>query len=154
MYISWCRHNCHISKQVQMLPPLYDVSCNCYYRCLHKSGGALQYDPVTCAKFIGAAILLHNRCKKLNIPLPQVKLFFFQLDWGYCTIGYGNILIYILRPFLPPVQYKCSICSFFSTGRWRVRGRACRRPTRACRRPTSSTRSSGSWTTRRPISPQ
>lgn len=40
------------------------------FRCLHKSGGALQYIPATCAKITIACILLHNYCIKRRIPVP------------------------------------------------------------------------------------
>ncbi|XP_018007920.1 putative nuclease HARBI1 [Hyalella azteca] len=37
------------------------------FRCLHKSGGNLQYDPLKCAKITAACLLLHNRCIKRRI---------------------------------------------------------------------------------------
>lgn len=40
------------------------------FRCLHKSGGALQYLPVKCAKITIACLLLHNYCVQLRIPVP------------------------------------------------------------------------------------
>lgn len=41
------------------------------FRCLHKSGGALQYTPSKCAKITLACMLLHNRCIRRNIALPE-----------------------------------------------------------------------------------
>ncbi|XP_050705937.1 putative nuclease HARBI1 [Eriocheir sinensis] len=45
------------------------------FRCLHGSGGSLQYDPVKCAKIAIACMLLHNICIirriQLNEPLVQ-----------------------------------------------------------------------------------
>lgn len=41
------------------------------FRCLHKSGGNLQYSPVKCAKITVACMVLHNRCVKRRIPLPE-----------------------------------------------------------------------------------
>ncbi|XP_018026978.1 putative nuclease HARBI1 isoform X2 [Hyalella azteca] len=41
------------------------------FRCLHKSGGNLQYKPSKCAKIIAACLLLHNRCILMNIPNPD-----------------------------------------------------------------------------------
>ncbi|KAG0710251.1 putative nuclease HARBI1 [Chionoecetes opilio] len=43
-------------------------------RCLHKSGGALQYTPVKCARIMIGCIFLHNRCVLRGIPLPQEQL--------------------------------------------------------------------------------
>lgn len=42
------------------------------FRCLHKSGGSLQYTPVKCSRIILACILLHNRCIRRDIPLHEV----------------------------------------------------------------------------------
>lgn len=39
------------------------------FRCLHKSGGSLQYEPVKCARIAVACMLLHNYCVKRRIPL-------------------------------------------------------------------------------------
>ncbi|XP_047468574.1 putative nuclease HARBI1 [Penaeus chinensis] len=41
------------------------------FRCLHHSGGTLQYDPVKCSKIAIACLLLHNYCVKRRIPVPQ-----------------------------------------------------------------------------------
>ncbi|KAG0712129.1 putative nuclease HARBI1 [Chionoecetes opilio] len=41
------------------------------FRCLHKSGGALQYTPLKCCKIIVSCLLLHNRCVRRGIPEPQ-----------------------------------------------------------------------------------
>ncbi|KAG0710936.1 putative nuclease HARBI1 [Chionoecetes opilio] len=41
------------------------------FRCLHKSGGALQYTPLKCCKIIASCLLLHNRCVRRRIPEPQ-----------------------------------------------------------------------------------
>jgi len=41
------------------------------FRCLHISGGELQYKPVKCAKIVIACFLLHNYCINRNIPNPQ-----------------------------------------------------------------------------------
>lgn len=42
------------------------------FRCLHKSGGSLQYIPQKCAKIIVACLLLHNYCVKRRIPNPEM----------------------------------------------------------------------------------
>lgn len=41
------------------------------FRCLHKSGGNLQYNPIKCAKITMACLLLHNYCIKRRIPNPE-----------------------------------------------------------------------------------
>ena len=41
------------------------------FRCLHKSGGSLQYTPAKAAKITVACMLLHNRCIDRNIPMPD-----------------------------------------------------------------------------------
>ncbi|KAK3873455.1 hypothetical protein Pcinc_021532 [Petrolisthes cinctipes] len=43
------------------------------FRCLHQSGGSLQYEPRKCGKIITACILLHNRCVRRRIPLPEAE---------------------------------------------------------------------------------
>lgn len=47
------------------------VALKARFRCLHKSGGALQYSPLKCAKITIACLLLHNYCVKLKIPVPD-----------------------------------------------------------------------------------
>lgn len=42
------------------------------FRCLHQSGGALQYNPTKCAKIIIACMVLHNLCVKRRVPLEEV----------------------------------------------------------------------------------
>lgn len=42
------------------------------FRCLHKSGGSLQYTPVKCSRITLACMLLHNTCIRRNIPLYDV----------------------------------------------------------------------------------
>ena len=44
------------------------------FRCLHKSGGALQYAPEKVAKIAAACMLLHNRCRLRNIPDPTDRI--------------------------------------------------------------------------------
>lgn len=39
------------------------------FRCLHKSGGALQYEPLKCAKIAVSCMLLHNYCIQHRVPL-------------------------------------------------------------------------------------
>ncbi|XP_042210294.1 putative nuclease HARBI1 [Homarus americanus] len=41
------------------------------FRCLHRSGGSLQYDPSKCAKIVNACFLLHNYCLMRRVPLPH-----------------------------------------------------------------------------------
>ncbi|XP_042889388.1 putative nuclease HARBI1 [Penaeus japonicus] len=41
------------------------------FRCLHQSGGTLQYSPAKCSKIISACLLLHNYCVKRRIPAPH-----------------------------------------------------------------------------------
>ncbi|KAK3880950.1 hypothetical protein Pcinc_014600 [Petrolisthes cinctipes] len=43
------------------------------FRCPHQSGGSLQYEPRECGKIITACILLHNRCVRRRIPLPEAE---------------------------------------------------------------------------------
>lgn len=43
------------------------------FRCLHKSGGALQYSPTKCAKIALSCFLLNNRCIERRIPLPVIE---------------------------------------------------------------------------------
>lgn len=40
------------------------------WRCLSKSGGVIQSDPIRCCKIIVACCVLHNMCIDLNVPLP------------------------------------------------------------------------------------
>ncbi|ROT83096.1 putative nuclease HARBI1, partial [Penaeus vannamei] len=42
------------------------------FRCLHKSGGALQYTPEKCAKIVACCMLLHNICVKRGIPFQDI----------------------------------------------------------------------------------
>ncbi|KAK3889942.1 hypothetical protein Pcinc_006095 [Petrolisthes cinctipes] len=42
------------------------------FRCLHSSGGSLQYHPRKCAKIAAACMLLHNRCVRHRIPVPEL----------------------------------------------------------------------------------
>lgn len=39
------------------------------FRCLHHSGGSLQYAPRKCANIVGSCLLLHNLCIERRIPL-------------------------------------------------------------------------------------
>uniref|UniRef100_A0A0P4WBW8 Putative nuclease HARBI1 n=1 Tax=Scylla olivacea TaxID=85551 RepID=A0A0P4WBW8_SCYOL len=41
------------------------------FRCLHSSSGCLQYTPIMCVKIINACLLLHNRCMKCGVPIPD-----------------------------------------------------------------------------------
>ncbi|CAL4091778.1 unnamed protein product [Meganyctiphanes norvegica] len=40
------------------------------FRCLHKSGGSLQYNPDKSAHIVVACLILHNMCIKRRIPNP------------------------------------------------------------------------------------
>lgn len=40
------------------------------FRCLHHSGGSLQYEPKKCAKIAAACMWLHNKCVQRRIPEP------------------------------------------------------------------------------------
>lgn len=42
------------------------------FRCLHKSGGSLQYNPEKCGKIIMACMYLHNMCVKRRLPLEEL----------------------------------------------------------------------------------
>ena len=44
------------------------------FRCLHVSGGSLQYRPVKCSKITIACMLLHNLCLRRRIPLDEPLL--------------------------------------------------------------------------------
>ena len=39
------------------------------FRCIHKSGGTLQNEPLKCAKIAVSCMLLHNYCIQRRIPL-------------------------------------------------------------------------------------
>ena len=41
------------------------------WRCLHHSGGALQYDPTTCVSIMHTCVLLENLCIKLGLEDPD-----------------------------------------------------------------------------------
>ncbi|KAG0719234.1 putative nuclease HARBI1 [Chionoecetes opilio] len=41
------------------------------FRRIHQSSGALQYEPIKCAKIAAACMWLHNRCVQRRIPLPE-----------------------------------------------------------------------------------
>ena len=41
------------------------------WRCLHKSGGTLQYTPTTCCKIFFTCILLENFCISLGLKIPD-----------------------------------------------------------------------------------
>ena len=40
------------------------------FRCIDKSGGALQYSPQRCCKIITATAVLHNYAMRNSVPLP------------------------------------------------------------------------------------
>ena len=42
-----------------------------FERCLHKSGGHIQYTPQKAAKMFVAYAKLHNLCLRRNVPLPD-----------------------------------------------------------------------------------
>ncbi|XP_042882922.1 putative nuclease HARBI1 [Penaeus japonicus] len=42
------------------------------FRCLHKSGGALQYTPEKCAKIVASCLFLHNVCVQRRIPFDDL----------------------------------------------------------------------------------
>lgn len=65
------------------------------FKCLHKSGGALQYEPAKCAKIAVASMLLRNYCINRRIPLAepvdndddgQAQ----EEDVGHLGAGHGN----------------------------------------------------------------
>ena len=39
------------------------------FRCIHRSGGDLTYDPAKCCKIIVTCMILHNICVNANVPL-------------------------------------------------------------------------------------
>ena len=41
------------------------------WRCLHKSGGTLQYTPNRCCRIIQTCVLLENLCITLNVEDPE-----------------------------------------------------------------------------------
>lgn len=41
------------------------------FRCLHRSGGSLQYTPEKCAKIVISSMYLHNLCVKRGLPVPE-----------------------------------------------------------------------------------
>lgn len=42
------------------------------FRCLHRSGAALQYDPAQCGRIAVACMLQHNYCVSRRLPLQDV----------------------------------------------------------------------------------
>ena len=40
-----------------------------FFRCLHKTGGSLQFSPEKCVKIIGACFRLHNNALEDRLPL-------------------------------------------------------------------------------------
>ena len=43
------------------------------YRCLHKTGGVLNYKPEKCVRIIEACLKLHNKAIKERIPLQDIE---------------------------------------------------------------------------------
>ncbi|CAC5376994.1 HARBI1 [Mytilus coruscus] len=41
------------------------------FRCLHKTGGSLQFNPPKCCKMIGACFRLHNKACSDGLPVPE-----------------------------------------------------------------------------------
>ncbi|KAK3883775.1 hypothetical protein Pcinc_011900 [Petrolisthes cinctipes] len=39
------------------------------FKCVHQKGGTLSYTPLKCGKMAAATYLLHNYCRRRNIPL-------------------------------------------------------------------------------------
>ncbi|KAG0717456.1 putative nuclease HARBI1 [Chionoecetes opilio] len=66
------------------------------FRCLHKSGGALQYTPLKCCKIIASCLLLHNRCVRHGVPEPQQLEENEQPKWPLCTdvLTVGQVVLF------------------------------------------------------------
>ncbi|KAK3880376.1 hypothetical protein Pcinc_015142 [Petrolisthes cinctipes] len=41
------------------------------FKCVHQKGGTLSYTPLKCGKMAAATFLLHNYCRRRNIPLLE-----------------------------------------------------------------------------------
>lgn len=74
----------------------FTLYVNAFHRCLHRSGGELQYSPVKCGNIIAACILLHNRCIKRGIPVPA-DVCIHGWSWKIYTSWLHNILTSISR---------------------------------------------------------
>ena len=44
-----------------------------YFRCLHKSGGALTYTPAKCVRIIECCCRLHNKAIDEKVPAPATS---------------------------------------------------------------------------------
>lgn len=42
------------------------------FRCLHKSGGCLPFQPSKCVQVVSACVRLHNLCQDRNIPVTSL----------------------------------------------------------------------------------
>lgn len=64
------------------------------FRCLHRSGGALQYDPARCGKIAVACMLLHNLCVRRGIPMQDAVEYHEEAhppDIGNVNVGHGRV---------------------------------------------------------------
>ena len=52
------------------------------FRCLHESGGTLQYGPIKSAHIAVACMLLHNNCIQRRVPLDEPLLHVGDLHHG------------------------------------------------------------------------
>ncbi len=41
------------------------------FRCLHRDGGSLTYEPGKCCKIVVACMVLHNMCVNAHLPLDE-----------------------------------------------------------------------------------
>ena len=50
---------------------LFKITNQCYFRCLHKTGGCIYMNPKKYCAVIMACARLHNFCLQNQVPLPQ-----------------------------------------------------------------------------------
>ncbi|XP_052771219.1 putative nuclease HARBI1 [Mya arenaria] len=62
------------------------------FRCLHRSGGALQYTPTKRCKIVVACVKLHNFCIENNVPFPADMMMDYDNDnaQAACQIAQQN----------------------------------------------------------------
>ena len=73
-------NNCHTKTRV-VIEQTFGV-LKSRFRCLHESGGSLQYDPIKSAHIAVACMLLHNNCIQRRVPLDEPLLDVADLHHG------------------------------------------------------------------------
>ena len=64
------RYNSAHKRTRQVIERAFGVS-KMRFRCLHRSGGDLMYEPVKCCRIIVACFMLHNICTEHNLPIDD-----------------------------------------------------------------------------------